>query len=78
MFAWRPVTNATARAVGSSRCGPCKRQEGAQGGGASCLCVERPGFGALPRPTAHPWGVRPGPVTHWLWVWGVWAWGFVT
>ena len=23
-------------------------------------------------------GVRPGPDTHWLWVWGMWAWGPIT
>ena len=32
------------------------------------------GLGALPRPTARPWGVRLGPAPHWLWVRGVWAW----
>ena len=53
-------------------------QEGAQGGGASFLGMGRPGLGAVPRPIARPWGVRPGPVTHCLWVWGVWAWGPVT
>ena len=37
-------------------------------GGVSCLRVECPGLGALPRPTARPSGVRPGPATHWLWV----------
>ena len=45
---------------------------------ASCLGVGRPGWGALPRPTARPWGVRPGPATHWPWVRGGWAWGPVT
>ena len=44
------------------------------GGGASCLPVGRPGFGALSRPTARPWGVRPGPTTHWLRVLGSRAW----
>ena len=34
----------------------------------------RPGLGALPPPIARPWGVSPGPATHWLWVRGVWAW----
>ena len=58
-----------------ARCGGGTR---APGGGASCLGVVRPGLGALPRPTARPWGVRPGPATHWLWVRGVWAWGPVT
>ena len=50
------------------------RTEGAgrwrPGRGVSCLDVGRPGSGALPRPTARPSGVRPGPVTHWLWVRG--------
>ena len=32
---------------------------------------------SLPRPLV-PSGVRPGPTTHWLWVWGVRAWGPVT
>ena len=45
------------------------------GGGVSCLGVGRPGLGALPRPTARPWGVRPVPATHWLWVRGGWVWG---
>ena len=40
------------------------------GGGASCLGVGRPGWGALPSPTARPLGGLPGPTTHWLWVWG--------
>ena len=38
----------------------------------------RPGLGAPPRPTARPWGVRPGPTAHWLCVWGVQAWGPAT
>ena len=45
-------------AVGAARGRP-------RGGGATCLRVGRPGWGALPRPTARPWGVRPGPATHW-------------
>ena len=52
--------------AGFARCGDGTK---APGGGASCLPVGRPGSGALPRPTARPWGVRPGPATHWLWVW---------
>ena len=40
--------------------------------------MARPGLGALPCPTARPWGVRPGPTTRWLWVRGVWAWGAVS
>ena len=51
---------------------------GAAGGGAPCLHVGRPGLDALPAPTASPCGVRPGPATHWLWVWRVRAWGPVT
>ena len=46
------------------------RHEGAQGGGASCLGVGRPGSGALPPPSARPLGGLPGPTTHWLWVRG--------
>ena len=52
--------------------------EGRPGGGASCLDVGRPKLGALPRPTAHPGGMRPGHATQWLWVRRVWAWGPVT
>ena len=48
------------------------------GGGTSCLGVGRPGLGAIPRPTAHPWGVRSGLATHWLWVRGMWTWGPVS
>ena len=57
--------------AGFARCGGSTR---AAGGGASCLGMGRPGLGALPRPTACPWGVRLGPATHWLWVRGVEAW----
>ena len=39
-------------------------------GGASCLGVGRPGWGALPTPTALLLGGLPGPTTHWLWVQG--------
>ena len=28
---------------------------------------------AHPRPTARPWGARPGPAIHWLRLWGLWA-----
>ena len=53
--------------AGFARCGGGSR---APGGGASCLCVGRPGSGALPPPTARPLGGLPGPTTHWLWVRG--------
>ena len=49
--------------AGCPRCGGGTR---APGGGVSCLGVGRPGLGTVPRPTARPWCVRPGPVTHWL------------
>ena len=59
VWAWGPVTNPTARscelascAVGAARGGP--------GGGASCLGVGRPGSGALPAPTARPFGRAAG------------------
>ena len=52
--------------------------QGHRGARASCLGVGRPGLGALPHPTARPWGTRPGPATHWLWVHGVWPWGPVS
>ena len=48
------------RAVGAAR--------GSPGGGSSCMGVGRPGFGALPPPTARPLGGLPRPTTHWLWV----------
>ena len=62
----------------ASFCTLRRRQEGAWGGGSSCLGVGRPGLGALSRPTARPCGVRPGPSTHWLWVRRLWAWRPVT
>ena len=58
-----------------ARFGTCTREPG---GGTACLRVGRPGLGALPRLTARPWGVRPGPTTHPSWVRGVRAWGPVT
>ena len=61
--------------AGFARCGGRTR---APGGGTSCLAVGRPGLGALLRPMARPWGVRPGPATHWLWVRAVLAWGPAT
>ena len=61
--------------AGFARCGGGPR---ARGGGASCLGVGRPGTGlSHPRPLVL-WGVQPGPTTHWLLVWRVWAWGTVT
>ena len=63
--AWGPVTNPTARSLAC--CGGGMR---VPGGGASCLCVGRPGSGALPPPTARPLGGLPRPTTHWLWVRG--------
>ena len=63
--AWGPVTNPTARALGSWLCALWGRHEGAREG-ASCLGVGSPGSGALPTPTARPLGGLPGPTTHWL------------
>ena len=63
--AWGPVSNATARVLAC--CGGGTR---APRGGASCLGVGRPGWGALPLPTARPQGGLPGTTTHWLWVRG--------
>ena len=68
--AWGPITNPTERALASWLCALWERQEGAQGGGASCLGVGHPGSGALPPPSARPLGGLPGPTTHWLWVRG--------
>ena len=45
-----------------ARCGGGTR---APGGGASCLGVGRPDWGALPAPTARPPGGLLGPTTHW-------------
>ena len=53
--------------AGFAHCGGSTR---APGGGASCLGVGRPGWGALPSPTARPLGGLPVPTTHWLWVRG--------
>ena len=51
MRAWGPVTNPTARALASWLCALWGRHEGARGG-ASCLGVGRPGWGALATLTA--------------------------
>ena len=48
---------------------------GRPGGCVSCLDMGRPGLGTHPRQTACPWGVRPGPATHWLRVGGLPLWG---
>ena len=53
--------------AGFARCGGGTR---APGGGASCLGVGRPGWGAVPPLTARPLGGLLGPITHWLWVRG--------
>ena len=53
--------------AGFARCGGGMR---VSGGGASCLGVGRPGWGAPPPLTARPLGGLPGPTTHWLWVRG--------
>ena len=57
---------------------PVGAARGRPGGGVTCLDVGRLVSGAHPRPTARPWGVRPGPATQWLWVREVFAWGPVT
>ena len=48
------------------------------GKGISCLCDGCPGLGTLPRSTARPCGVRPGPAARHLRASGVQAWGPVT
>ena len=78
LSAWGPVTYPTASALASWLCALWGRLEGTWGGGVSCLGVGRLELGALPRPTARPSGVRPGPVTLRLWVRGVRARGRVT
>ena len=75
MWVCGPVTNLTARSLASWLGVLWGRHKGAPGGGDSCLGVGRPGLGAHPHPTARPWGARPGPATHCLWVRRVWAWG---
>ena len=79
VWAWGPVTNPEARTLASWLCALWGRHEDARGGGgASCLGLGGPELCALPRRTTRPWGVRPWPATHWLWVRGSWAWGPVT
>ena len=56
----------------------CRGGMRAPWGRASCLCVKRPGLGALPAPTARPLGRAAGTTTHWLWVGRVRAWEPVT
>ena len=71
VWAWGPVTNPTARALASWFCALGQQLEGIRGGGgASCLGLGRSGLGALPWPTARPWGVRLEPGTNWLLVRG--------
>ena len=50
--------------AGFARCGGGRRVPRVEG--VSYLGVGCPRLGALPRPTARPRGVRPGPTTHWL------------
>ena len=54
--------------AGFARCGGGTRELG--GGGASCLGVGRPVWGALQPPTARPLGGLLGPTTYSLWVQG--------
>ena len=58
------------RAVGAAR--------GRPGGAPLAWVWALLGSGAICGPTAHPWGVRPGPATHLLWMRAVWAWGPAT
>ena len=62
-----PIPQRALLRAGFARCGGGMS---VPGGGASCLGVGRPGWGALPAPTARPPGGLPGPNTHWLWVRG--------
>ena len=55
--AWGPVTNPTARTLASWLCVLRGRHEGARGGR---LLPGRPGLGALPPPTARPFGRAAG------------------
>ena len=70
-----PIPQCAVLRADFARCGGGTR---APGGGACCLGVRRPGLDVLPRPTASPSGVLPGPATHWLWNQEVWAPGPVT
>ena len=78
VWVWGPVTNPTARAFASWLLRAVGAARGRPGRGVSCQVVARSAMRALPCPTACPWGVRPGPATHWLWVRGLWVWGLVT
>ena len=70
LWAWGPVTNATARALASWLCALCGRHKGARGG-APLACVWSVRGRALsdPRPLVLR-GVLPLPTTRWLWVGG--------
>ena len=58
------------RAVGTARGRPGQAPL-AWLSGVRCRALFQPRLPVL-------WGVRPGPTTHWLWVWGARAWGPVT
>ena len=62
-----PVQAGLPLRAGFARCGGGTRAPGGRrllpGRGAS-------GVGRSPTPNRRPWGVRPGPTTHWLWVRG--------
>ena len=75
VWAGGPGTNPTARTLASWLCQLCAlrgRHEGARGGVPLAWV-----WGVRGWAPSHvcPWGVRPGPATHWLWVRGLWAWG---
>ena len=78
MRAWGSLTNRTARSLANWLCALWGRHEGAQGGAPLALVWGARGRAlSQPRPLVLS-GVRPGPITHWLWVRAVRAWGRVT
>ena len=75
--AWGPVTKPTARALSSWLCALWGRHEGARGG-ASCLGVGRPGWGALQPQLPALWAGCRGPLPTGCGCGGLPAWGPVT
>ena len=59
-----PIPQRALLRAGFARCGAARGFP--WGGGGLLPGVGRPRWGAIPRPTACPLGVQPGPATHWL------------
>ena len=78
VWASKPVTNPTARALASWLCALWGRQEGARGGAPLAWVWGVRGWAlSHPRPPVL-WGVQPGPTNYGLWGRAVRAWGPVT